>query len=170
VFLILSPDSSSTFAAAGVAAALVSGLGYAAYATAAKHQMEGGLDPAASMASLFGIGAALTAPLLLLEPVAWLRTGGGALMIVHLGVVTIGGAYTLYGRGLRLLPTPTVVTLTLAEPVTAAVLSVAVLGESLGITGWCGVAVVVTGLFVATRTGTVTAPAAERPATRRTTA
>jgi DME family drug/metabolite transporter len=73
----------------------------------------------------------------------------------------------LYGRGLRRLPTPTVVTLTLAEPVTAAVLSVVVLRESLGIAGWFGVGAVVAGLFVATRTGTVTSPVTDRRATRR---
>jgi len=65
----------------------------------------------------------------------WLVTGRGALVIVHLGVVTVGLAYTLYGCGLRRLPAPTVVTLTLAEPVTAAVLSVVVLHESLGVAG-----------------------------------
>jgi len=53
VFLIVSPDGAAGFAADGVACALLSGLGYAAYATVAKHQMERGLDSSASMASLF---------------------------------------------------------------------------------------------------------------------
>ena len=74
-------------------------------------------------------------------------------MALHLGVLTVGLAYWLYGRGLRHLPVPTVVTLTLAEPLTASVLGVAVLGERLGAAGWAGAAVVAAGLVVAGRTG-----------------
>jgi len=142
----------------GIATALLSGFGYAAYASVAKHQMERGLDAAASMASLFLLGGLITAPLLALEPMAWLRTGRGVVMILHLGVVTVGLAYTLYGRGLRVLPTPTVVTLTLVEPISAALLSVAVLDEPIRALGWVGIGIVLAGLVVAAR-----APAASAP-------
>jgi DME family drug/metabolite transporter len=121
--------------------------------------MERGLDPAGSMAALFGVSAAITAPLLLVEPMRWVTTGRGMAMVAHLGVLTVGVAYTLYGRGLRRLPTPTVVTLTLVEPITAALLSVAILRESLHPASWAGIAVVLGGLHLATRTGTVTASA-----------
>jgi DME family drug/metabolite transporter len=165
VFLIVSPGDGQRYAIGGVAAALISGFGYAAYATAAKHQMERGLDPAGSMASLFVVGAVLTAPLLIVEPMRWLASARGIVVIVHLGVVTVGLAYTLYGRGLRRLETPTVVTLTLVEPITAAVLSVVVLRESLRLVNWAGVLIVLGGLVVATRPGTVrAAPTATRGA------
>jgi DME family drug/metabolite transporter len=157
-------DVAGDLEALGVVAAFVAGLGYAAYATAAKHQMERGLDPAASMATLFGVGALITSPLLLVEPMRWVTTARGALMIVHLGVLTVGLAYTLYGRGLRRLSTPTVVTLTLVEPLTAALLSVVVLRESLPAVSWAGIGVVLGGLVIATRTaGTVAATPAVRP-------
>ncbi len=41
------------------------------------------------------------------------------------------------------------VTLTLAEPLTAAILGTAVLGERLGPLGWLGAALIATGLLVA---------------------
>lgn len=148
--------------AIGVATALLAGFGYASYASAAKHQMDAGLDPAGSMAALFCIGGLLTAPLLVVEPMGWLRTGGGIVMILHLGVITVGVAYTAYGRGLARLATPTVVTLTLLEPITAAVLSVVVLDERLRAAGWLGVALVLAGLVVTSRTRS--AAAAEVPA------
>jgi DME family drug/metabolite transporter len=144
--------------AVGVATAMLAGLGYASYASAAKHQMDAGLDPAGSMAALFCLGGLLTAPLLLVEPIGWLRTGGGIVMLLHLGVVTVGVAYTAYGRGLARLATPTVVTLTLLEPITAAVLSVVVLDERLRTTGWLGVGAVLVGLLVTSRARAAAAP------------
>ncbi len=135
----------------GVAFMLGAGLSYAAYAQAAKEAMTSGLDETGAMAGIFGAGAVLLAPLLAVEPLAWLGTGRGALLALHLGLLTIALAYWLYGRGLRRLPVPTVVTLTLAEPLTAAVLAVAVLGERLGRLGWVGAAAVVAGLSLAAR-------------------
>jgi drug/metabolite transporter, DME family len=151
VLLVVVGRDGGDVEASGIGAALLSGLGYAAYASVAKHQMERGLDPAASMASLFATAGILTSPLLLIEPMGWLTSARGSLMLAHLGIVTVGVAYTLYGRGLRHLPTPTVVTLTLVEPVTAALLSVVVLDEPLAAAGWVGIVVVLAGLLVASR-------------------
>jgi len=137
--------------ALGLALMLGAGLSYAVYAQAAKVAMDAGLGSAAAMAGLFGVGALLMAPLLASEPLAWLATGRGLAMALHLGVLTIGLAYGLYGRGLRRLSVPTVVTLTLAEPLTAAALGVAVLGERLGPPGWAGAAVIAAGLVMAGR-------------------
>ncbi len=72
-------------------------------------------------------------------------------MALHLGCATIGIAYTLYGWGLRHLTAPAVVTLTLAEPLTAALLGTLVLGERLGPLNWCGAALVAAGLLIAAR-------------------
>jgi DME family drug/metabolite transporter len=135
----------------GIALMLAAGLSYAIYAQAAKRTLDAGLDPAAAMAGIFVAGAALLAPLLLVEPLGWLATARGAAMALHLGVLTVGLAYTLYGVGLRHLDVPTAVTLTLLEPATAALLGVAVLGERLAPLGWIGAAVVAVGLVVAGR-------------------
>lgn len=137
----------------GLLFTLGAGLSYAVYTQAAKQAMEGGLDATGVMAGVFTVGALLMAPLLALEPLGWLATPRGAGLALHLGAVTIGLAYWLYGWGLRALPAPTVVTLTLAEPLTAALLGVAVLGEALGPLGWLGGAGVAAGLLVAGRGG-----------------
>lgn len=137
--------------ALGIVAALASGLGWAVYATIGKQLIHRGLDSTASMAGLFTTAAVLTAPLLALRPLGWATTFNGSLAIGYLGVVTVGIAYTLYGRGLRHLAAPTVITLTLAEPVTAAILGVAVLGERVGVLGWAGIGLVLAGLVVTTR-------------------
>lgn len=135
----------------GIVLVLGAGLSYALYANAAKHLIHAGFSPARSMAGIFGAGALLVLPLTLAEPLAWLATPRGLAMALHLGVLTIGLAYWLYGLGLRHLAVPTVVTLNLAEPLTAATLGVAVLGERLGARGWVGAAVIVAGLLLASR-------------------
>jgi DME family drug/metabolite transporter len=135
----------------GLALTLGAVLGYVLYVEAAQRAIRGGLDAEGTMAAMFGAGAVLLAPLLAIEPVAWLASPRGAAMALHLGVVTIGVAYTLYGWGLRRLAVPTVVTLTLAEPLTAAVLGTLVLGERLGPAGWLGATLVAAGLLVAAR-------------------
>ena len=126
-------------------------LGYVVYVELAQHAMLRGLDAAGAMAGMFTAGALLLQPVLWLEPLDWLATGRGAAMALHLGVVTIGVAYSLYGWGLRYLPVPTAVTLTLAEPLTAAVLGTLLLGERLGALGWLGAALVAVGLLLAAR-------------------
>ncbi len=126
-------------------------LGYVLYVEAAQHAIQRGLDAAGAMAGMFGVGAILLAPVLAFEPLGWLASPRGAAMALHLGVVTIGVAYTLYGWGLRCLAVPTVVTLTLAEPLTAAILGTAVLGERLGPLGRLGNALIATGLLVTAR-------------------
>jgi DME family drug/metabolite transporter len=70
---------------------------------------------------------------------------------LDLGLGATTAAYALFGFGLARLTVPTVVTLTLAEPATAALLSVLVLSQRLAPVGWLGVALVIVGVaFVAT--------------------
>jgi len=135
----------------GLLLVLTAVLGYVLYVEAAQHAIQGGLDSTAAMAGMFATGAVLLLPLLWVEPLAWLGTGRGLAMALHLGLVTIGLAYSLYGWGLRFLPVPTAVTLTLAEPLTAALLGTALLGERLGPLGWLGAALVGAGLVLAGR-------------------
>ena len=150
---LLALGRSGTLSADPVGLALTLGavLGYVVSVEAAQRAMRGGLDEAGAMAGMFGAGALLLAPVLLLEPLGWLRTLRGAALALHLGFFTLALAYSLYGFGLRRLAVPTVVTLTLAEPLTAAVLGTAVLGERLGARGWVGAALVGAGLVLAAR-------------------
>lgn len=90
-------------------------------------------------------------PALAIEPLDWLGTGRGLALALHLGLLTVCLAYWLYGWGLRTLSVPTAMTLTLAEPLTAAVLGVAMLGERLGPIGWLGAGAVAAGLVTAGR-------------------
>lgn len=142
------------FDAWGMAAAAAAGVSYAVYATTVSVQIARGADPLTAMAATFLAGAVMIAPLLFGEPLGWLTTAGGFAAAVHLGVATVAIAYALFAFGLARLSVSTAVTLTLAEPVTAAVLGRVVLDETLTWGAWTGVALVVLALALLGRTPT----------------
>jgi DME family drug/metabolite transporter len=67
---------------------------------------------------------------------------------LHLGLVTVGVGYTLFWAGLRRVPVAMAGTLTLAEPLTAGMLGVLVLGEHLTLTAGLGIGLILVGLVV----------------------
>ena len=151
----------------GVALAVAAGAGWAVFSSADKTLIDRGLHSTAVMAATFlGGGVAMT-PMLLANSPRWAGSAGGTAVALYLGVATVGAAYHLYGWALRHLAAPVVITLTLLEPITAAVLGALVVHERVGATGWVGVALVVAGLLVtgrSTRTAdTVTAATATVP-------
>lgn len=135
----------------GIGCSLVAGASYALYADTTKQLILRGVGSTVALAASFTVGAALLAVPAIGEPYDWVTTVGGVALVAHLGIVTIGVAYWLYGYALRHLPVPRAVTLTLAEPATAAVLGVVVLGEHLALAGWLGIALVLVGLVLTAR-------------------
>lgn len=133
----------------GVLLALGAGLSYATYTVAAKRLLAVH-GPEAVMARLFGLGALLLAPVLIVEGLGEVGTAGGLALVVYLGAVPTALAYVLFARGLRHLPANEVATLTLAEPVTATALGVIVLAERPEAPALAGIALVLAGLAVLT--------------------
>jgi DME family drug/metabolite transporter len=130
----------------GVAAALGAGLSYAGYTVAARTLLLRGARGVLVMAGFFGIGALLLAPTLVGTDLSWLWTARGGLMVLWLGVVATGVSYVLFQRALSGLPSGTVATLSLAEPVTATLLGLLVLREEMSTLTAVGIGVVVLGL------------------------
>ncbi|MGX5697542.1 EamA family transporter [Agromyces soli] len=139
--------------AVGLAASLGAGASYAVYTLAGKTLIDRGWRPESSMGALFGGAAAASLPLLLMTDASWLATPEGLAMALWLGLVTTTIAYLLFGYGLTGLLPATVSTLTLAEPLTAGLLAVAVLSESLSPGAWLGLAVLATGIGVLAASG-----------------
>lgn len=135
----------------GLLGAFGAGLGYAVYALAAKVSIDRGMHSTVALAWPFTLGAAILAATLVVvpQPLDWVASWSGAVMLVHLGVFTVGLAYVLYGWGLRAVPGSSAVTLTLAEPLTATIAAVVLLEERLRPGGWLGAGLVVVGLFLA---------------------
>lgn len=133
----------------GIALAIAAGAGWATFATVGRHEIDRGVESTLALAAVFAAGALILSPLLVDRPLGWVTTAPGATAVLYLGVVTVGVAYWLYGLALRSLTAPVVITLTLLEPITAAVLGRVVVGEEVTLTGWVGIAAVLGGLVLA---------------------
>jgi len=118
-----------------------------------------------SWAVLFAGGALLLVPVAVLAPPGWLATPRGALVALHLGLLATAAAYALFAAGLRRVTVATAATMSLAEPLTAAVLGVALLGERLTVAGLAGAALLVAGLLLLAGAPTPATP--RRPRRRR---
>lgn len=147
--LVIPGATEADFSVVGLLAALTAGFGYAVYAVVTKRLILRGLQATVASAWQFSIGALVLLPFLAGEPMGWLRTPSGLAMALWLGVAATGVAYLLYGYGLRTLDTATATTLTLAEPVTAAMFAMLVLDERLSPIEWVGAAIVLAGLALA---------------------
>jgi len=130
----------------GIALALGAGLAYACYVLASKLVLDRGWPPDAVTARVFTTAAVLLVPVGLVAGLGPLATPGGVAVVVWLGVATVALAYVLFGRGLLGVGVATAGTLTLAEPATAAVLGVVVVGERFGGTTLAGVGLIIAGL------------------------
>ena len=145
--LLAAAGQAVRFRPAGALLALLAGAAYAVYALASKQLLS--LErhqPVEVMAVLFAGGTVLLLPVLVVEPLGWLASPRGLLVALHLGLVATALAYALFARGLARVPVATAATLSLAEPLTAALIGVVVLGERLTLAGVVGGLLVLTGL------------------------
>ncbi|MBB2975228.1 DME family drug/metabolite transporter [Microbacterium endophyticum] len=132
----------------GLAASVGAGASYAAYALTSKALLDRGWRSLDAMGALFGTAAVVSVPVLLVAGTAWLLTPAGLALALWLGVVTTAIAYALFGWGLSRLTAPTVATLTLAEPLTATLLGIGLLGERLTVSATVGLVVLASALVL----------------------
>jgi DME family drug/metabolite transporter len=130
----------------GLAMAATAGGAYAVFVACSKDLLDHH-HPTAVMAVTFTLAAVLLLPAAVLGggPLVSLR---GTVLVLHLGVVTVGLGYLFFARGLSGLGVGTTATLTLAEPATAATLGILVLDERLTLPAAGGVALIAVGLAV----------------------
>ena len=132
----------------GIALALGAGLAYAVYVLASKLVLDRGWAPDTLTVWVFACAGLLLTPVALVAGIGPLATPGGLAVVAHLGIVTVAVAYVLFSRGLHGVGVGAAGTLTLAEPATAAVLGVVVVGERFGAATGAGIALIGAGLVV----------------------
>ncbi|AMQ08151.1 MULTISPECIES: DMT family transporter [Sporosarcina] len=136
----------------GIAMSLGAGLLFAFYTLVNKDVLDK-VDPVPAVAVIFSMSAIMLMPFLFLFETEGLMTGRGISVVLYLGIVTTSVAYILFSAGLKRIPSSSAVTLSLAEPLTAAILSVIVVGERLTGTSWMGIAMLLGGILVLTLSG-----------------
>lgn len=122
----------------GIIMALGAGLSFAIYTISSKELVKT-QPPEAVAAVVFSLSAVLLSPLLLIYDLIWITEINGIGTSLYIGVVATAVAYHLFVKGLAKVPASTAVTLSLGEPLTAAMLGAFLVGEALTITSWIGV-------------------------------
>lgn len=131
----------------GVGLAIGAGAVYAVYVAASKRLLEEH-SPDGVIGVVFGLGGMLIAPLLAADSLAWVATPRGMTVTLHLGLLATALAYLLFVRGLRALRADQAVSMSLAEPLTAALLGLLLLGERPGMPAVAGGLLILVGLTV----------------------
>ena len=132
----------------GILGSVGAGASFAVFANAQRRLMAGGWDPF-TVAAAMGAGSAIVGACgIPFVDLGWVVEPRGIVMTLWLGLATIAVAYTLFTWGLERLTAATAATLTLAEPLTASVLGVTVLGARLGPLAVVALAVLAAGLVL----------------------
>ncbi|MGW3783330.1 DMT family transporter [Micromonospora chokoriensis] len=124
------PSASAPAPLLGLLAAAGSGLGYAVTTLISRHASQHTTPMTLTTISTV-IGALTLAPFALASGIAVPVRPDTVALLLHLGVITTAVAYALFYAGLRTTPGSVAALLTLLEPLTAAVLAVALLHEPL---------------------------------------
>ena len=143
--------SSSPPSVAGILLAAGAAASYATYIVSGNVAASRDLETQSYLAVVFSLSALLTLPLLFTGDVAWVLSTSGAALVGYLAVFATVLAYSLFNRGLRGVRASTASTLGLVEPVVAAVLAYALLGETLGPAGLFGAGLILLGLLLIVR-------------------
>ncbi|MBM7619944.1 DME family drug/metabolite transporter [Bacillus tianshenii] len=129
----------------GILMALGAGLAFAFYALVSRKLITNH-SSLSVVAVVFSLSAIFLSPFLFIYEMSWIKEFSGAVVTLHLGIVTTGIAYLLFAKGLATVPSSTAVTLSLGEPLTAAIFGVFILKEQLDLTSWIGISLLLVGI------------------------
>lgn len=122
----------------GIILGAVAGLTYALYSWAAKKLIDRGIDSKASMGLIFGFASLLLLPTLFFTGSNLFEQNINIYVVGYMMLIPMFLGYVLFGYGLKTVPASKAITLTLFEPLVAAILAIALVGEKLAPIGWIG--------------------------------
>lgn len=126
----------------GIFMAFGAGLSVAIYVNAAKIALRGHENPIELTSTAYLIGSLFLTPLLFSEDLSWLNSLRGVAVVFYLGTITMALANIFQIYGLRKMSPSSAGTLALAEPLTATILGITLLNESLTTVSFIGLAIV----------------------------
>lgn len=132
----------------GVLGSLGAGASFAVIANVQRRLLAAGWD-AFTVTGAMGAGAAVCGAVLApFADLSWITEPRGVAMALWLGFATVAIAYALFTWGLAGLTAASAATLTLAEPLTASILGIVLLGEQLEPAAVAGLLVLASGLVL----------------------
>ena len=133
----------------GIGLALAAGSMFALYTNVSKQLMKRE-ETLPAVAMTFSICALFLLPLAAKDGFGWLTEGVNIWPILFMALAATSLAYILFLGGLKKISSSAAVTLSLAEPLTAALLGVFLVGEHLTFVAWIGVSLLLGGIVVLT--------------------
>ncbi|MFH0280637.1 MULTISPECIES: DMT family transporter [Vibrio] len=132
----------------GVLLGLFAGLTYAIYSWGVKAMIDHGIESQTAMGSVFGIGGVLLLPTLFITGDNLFASSTNTTVMLYMALIPMGLGYVAFGFGLRFVTASGASILTLFEPVIAAALAVAIVGEEISFIGWVGITLTLVCLFL----------------------
>lgn len=120
---------------------------YAFYLSQSKELLQAN-RPEIVMTFLFMLSSLFLLPVWFLFPCAWILTARGIIIAIGLGLVTTAIPYCLVMAGLKNCPTAKAATLSLGEPLGAAILGFTVLHEPISLMSFTGIIAIFTSVLV----------------------
>lgn len=144
------PSGDSTVNVLGIGFALAAAFGYSLQATG-MGMISKRHTPFQCVAPMFTIGTIFQAPLSYGKDFSFLQDPMLLLGALYGGVVTVALAYAFFIYGIARIGAATAVTVGLMEPLTASILGVVLLGETVSAVGLIGSVLILAGLVVVSR-------------------
>ncbi len=136
----------------GIVLALCAGFMFALYTNVSKQLMKKE-ETLPAVAMTFTICALFLLPFAARDGLGWIYEGNNLWAMLFMALAATSLAYLLFLGGLQKISSSAAVTLSLAEPLTAALLGVFLVGEYLSATSWIGVGLLLSGIIVLTLGG-----------------
>lgn len=144
------PSGDNTVNVLGIGFALAAAFGYSMQATG-MGMISRNHTPFQCVAPMFTIGTLFQAPLSYGKDFSFLQDPVLLLGALYGGIVTVALAYAFFIYGIARIGAATAVTVGLMEPLTASILGVVLLGETVSAIGIVGSVLILTGLVVVSR-------------------
>jgi len=144
------PSGDNTVSILGVAFAMAAAFGYSMQATG-MGMISKRHTPFQCVAPMFTIGTIFQAPLSYGKDFSFLQDPILLMGALYGGIVTVALAYAVFIYGIARIGAATAVTVGLMEPLTASILGVLLLGETVSIVGLVGSVLILAGLVVVSR-------------------
>lgn len=147
IILVGTANGVDSFKPLGLLLAAIAGLGFAVFNVISRRSLSNGAQDIWLTATSFGIAALITSPFLFAQNPEWILTRDGGLSVLWLGLVPTAIGYFLFTFGLKRVDSSTAATVVLAEPATATILAALIIGESLVLQSFLGIAIVAAGIL-----------------------
>ncbi len=145
--LLFSDKEAAVIDPFGIFLALGAGLAFASFAIVSKKMLEQ-MDSMPAVAITFSLGALVLLPFLGVLDISYMAHPANMMVLIYLGIGTTSLAYILFSHGLKNIASSSAVTLSLGEPLTAALLGVFLVGERLSLISWTGVLLLLGGILI----------------------